>query len=66
MRDERDYFGYMECPCGECVHYVPRYSWGVAVKGKIEKRKLNRGDCVRYGLVVSATRIDDSGCYERD
>ena len=66
MRDYRDYFGYAPCRCGECIHYEPRYTNGTIVNGQLQKRKLDRGDCTRFGLVVTPTHIDESGCYERD
>ena len=52
-------------PCGECVHFDPRWTRGWAAHGRIYKSKLREGECTRYGLVVREGHRDDSGCFEK-
>lgn len=65
MRDE--YFGYMEYPCGECLHFEREYTTSIDRKrNAVVKHLLDFGHCNRYGLRVSCGYMSDWGCYERD
>lgn len=65
MRDESDHFGSPDFRfCGDCKHYEPRYTHLVAEPGVIIKKKQDRGDCARYGIVVGERSVDEEGCFE--
>ena len=62
-----DYYGYMEFPCGECLHFEREYSTSIDCKqNAIVKQLLDFGHCDKYGIRVRRDYSCDWGCYERD
>lgn len=62
-----DYFGYMEFPCGECLHFEQQFATSIdRARNAIIKTRLDFGECGKYQIRVKRDYSCDWGCYERD